>query len=511
MRPEKFPESPKERLGKIVTTLSSRMAQDLPMPAARLMPSSRRVAFPAARLGVLAALALAPSAFAEPPPLAPTPLDAPQVTRSLTMSEALAYAHAHQPAIRAALARVSARIAEAEIPSSQWLPTAGVTAQLFGMTANNTTGTYVGQPFMDIPRIGGTRATSGGSFAPYASTFVGAGLQQEVFDFGRIGAQRAAADALVDVERRRADTQRLDVDFGVEEAFFSVFAAKAIVRASDDAYERARAHRDLARAGVTSGMRSPIELTRAEAELARFDIGRVRARGGLAISQSVLAAAVGAPDPAVDVSGEAPQPSEMPALRQAIEMAQTRDPRLAEAMDRLKAAEEHTRAVGAELRPDLSATATLSARAGGAPPSSGDSATGSGWVPSVPNWDVGLLLSWPFLDATVTARREAARSQEQVRRDEIDVAREERIADVRQAYVHVQVARSALSALDNAVLAARANYDQADARFRAGMGTAVELADAETIRTEAEIQLALGQFELARSRAEFGRTIAEGL
>jgi len=166
-----------------------------------------------------------------------TPLlfDSQQPMRSLTMDEALAYAHAHQPAIREALARLSSRRADAEIPSSQWLPKVGVTGQLFGMTANNTTAAYVGQPFMDIPRIGETKATSGGSLVLYASTFVAAGV------FGRIGAQRAAADAVVEVDRHRADIARLDVDFGVEEAFFSVFAPKAIVAASDDAYGRARA------------------------------------------------------------------------------------------------------------------------------------------------------------------------------------------------------------------------------------------------------------------------------
>jgi outer membrane protein len=427
------------------------------------------------------------------------------------MTEALAYAHEHQPQIRAALSRVSARIAESKVPSGQWLPTAGVTAQLFGMTANNTTATYVAPTFMDIPRIGATPTTTAGTLSPHASTFVGAGLVQEVFDFGRIAAQRAAADALVDVEKHRAAVDRLDIDFGVEEAFFSVFAAKAVVDASDQAYQRSLVHRDLAKRGVDAGLRSPIELTRAEADLTRFDIGRVRARGGLSVAQSVLAAALGAPDPAMDVTGEAPRPQDMPALPEALAMAQRRDPRLAETIAQLKAAEDKTRAVGSELRPDLSLTATLSGRAGGAPPSSGPVANGDGWVPNVPNWDVGVVLSWPLFDGTIAARRNAAQSEEQVRRDEIDVAREENVAAVRETYVEVQVARSALVALDNAVMAARANYDQADARFRAGIGNAVELADAEAVRTDAEIQLALGQFELARARSAFGRAIAEGL
>jgi outer membrane protein len=129
----------------------------------------------------------------------------------------------------------------------------------------------------------------------------------------------------------------------------------------------------------------------------------------------------------------------------------------------------------------------------------------------VPNWDVGVVLAWPLFDGTIAARRDAAQAAEQVRHDEIDVTRQREVALVRQTFVKVQVARTALASLQNAVVAARANYDQADARFRAGIGNAVELADAEAVRTDAEIQLALGQFDLAQARATFGRAIAENL
>src|SRR5262249_41646284 len=117
----------------------------------------------------------------------------------------------------------------------------------------------------------------------------------------------------------------------------------------------------------------------------------------------------------------------------------------------------------------------------------------------------------PLFDGTVAARRDAAQAVEQVRRDEIDVVRQNEIAAVRAAYVQARVAGAALSTLQAQVTAARANYDQADARFGARIGNAVELADAEAVRVDAEIQLALGQFELARARAAFGRAIAEGL
>jgi outer membrane protein len=310
----------------------------------------------------------------------------------MTLPEAIAYAHQHQPAIHAAVARVSARMAEASVPSAQWLPTVGVSAQAYGMTANNTTGTYLQTTSLDVPRIGATPAASSfasSHLAPYASTFVGAGVMQELFDFGRIGAQRAAADELVNAERHGADATRLDVDFGVEEAYFSVFAAKSIVVASDQAFDRARVHRDFAKRGVDSGLRSPIELTRAEADLARFAVGRVRAQGGLVIAQSVLAASIGAPDPAVDVASEAPQVADLPSLNEALERAQVRDPRMAEAIAELRAAEAKTRAVGAELRPDLGLTGTISGRAGGAPGTAAGytAPSGDGWLPVIPNWD----------------------------------------------------------------------------------------------------------------------------
>jgi outer membrane protein TolC len=431
--------------------------------------------------------------------------------KSISLPDALAYARAHQPAIRAGLARVRARREEAKIPEGQWLPIVGVTGQIFGATANNTTGTYVVPGMMDVPRIGATRATSTGTLSPYPSTFAGAGVTQELFEFGRIAAQRAVADALVEAERAAGDAARLDIELDVEETYFAVFAAKAIVTASEQSYERSRAHRDLAKAGVDAQLRPPMDLTRAEADLARLDIARTKARGGLAVAESALAAAIGAPDAAIDVAGDPPAPADLPALGEAMRLAAARDPRVRQALAQLKADEARTRAIGAELRPDVALTATLSARAGGAPPSSGELPVGNGWVPIVPNWDVGVVFSWPIFDGTVAARQDAARAREEVRREEIAVVELARVAAIRQTYVAVDVARTALPGLVRGVEAARANYEQADARFRAGVATIIELVDAEALRTDAEIQLAIGRFELARARAVFGRAIAEGL
>lgn len=456
---------------------------------------------------------LGPAALgAQEPPAALPPAAAPDLTprRSMTLEEALAFAREHQPLVRIARARIAAARASGAVPGAQWRPQIGLTAQLYAATANNTTGSSLGDPAVDLPRIGATRSTDVGSFRPYASSLVGVGLWQEVFDFGRIAAQEVEARSAIDLERLRGDADRLDVEFAVRQAFFAVQAAQSVVTAADSAFVRSRAHRDLAAAGVKSGMRAPIDLTRVEAELTRFEVGKIRARGGLTMAQGVLAAAVGVPEPLLGAAGKAADPPPLPALAEVLASAAGRDPVIREAVAQIAAQEARTRAIAAETRPNLFLTGTLSGRGGGAPPSSGPVPVGSGFLPAVANWDLGLVLSWPFYDGLVTARKEASQAREDTARAVLDERRFAQAALVQKAYFSAEIARSSLPALERALEAARRNQAQAEARFQQGLATSVELADAEGLLTDAEIQLVLGRFELARTRAAFGRAIAEG-
>jgi outer membrane protein len=455
------------------------------------------------------------AAEAAPAPIGDAAGDVGAHLRVVSLPEALAFARAHQPAVRAALARIAEQKSYAGVPRAEWSPFAGLVGQLSEGTSNNTTSSYMATDVVDIPRIGGTRSVSstGAGWSPYASTLAGIGARQEVFDFGRIAALAAAADAQVVVAQRAADTVRLDIDLGVEEAYFAVNAAKSVLLAAEDAYQRALVHRDYAQAGVRSGLRPPIELTRAEADLTRFDTGRIRARGGLMAAQAVLAAAVGAPEPALDAASAPLTPQDLLPLADAIRRAVAKEPHLQETIARLRAQEQQTLAVAALLRPNIHLSTTFSGRAGGATPSNAldPVPAGNGYLPDVPNWDAGLIFSWPLFDPMVKARQNASIATEQVRREEIDLARQQLVSNVAQTYVAVDVARQALPSLQREFEAARANYAQADARFRAELGTSVELADAEALRTDAEIRLALGVFEMARARAAFGRAIAEGM
>ncbi len=426
--------------------------------------------------------------------------------RAMTLEQALGYAREHQPSIQAAKARVEAALAQRAVPRALWYPRLGATAQLLGASASNTTASYLAAPGVDLPRIGGTKVQT--DLGTYQSTLLAVGARQEVFDFGRIGALSAIAEAGAEAERGREREAWLDLALSVEESFLGVLAARNVLATAQSAEERARVIRETAAAGVGAGLRKPIELARAEAELSRSAVGRIRAQASVASAQALFAAVVGVPDQQLEAAGEAPASKE-PSLDEAIVRAQDHDPVLAEGRSELARQVATTRAIAAEQRPDLQATATFSLRAGGAPPSSGE--TRSGWLPEVPNWDLGLLFSWPLYDQAVRAREAVSAQLEDVRRSELAALEQRLGARVQQLYLDLQAARQALPALESAVAAAKANYDQANARFQAGLGTSVELAEGQQLLAEAEVQLALGRFDCSRARARLGRAMAEEL
>jgi outer membrane protein len=432
---------------------------------------------------------------------------------AMTLTAALSYARAHQPSLQAAQARIAVAARAAEAVRAEWLPQLGATAQIFYGTMNNSTAMFLGVRPVDLPRIGGSRGD--GSFGDaYPSTVVAVGLRQTIYDCGRLAALAAAADAETGASASRAQIERLDVDLQVETLFYSVLAAHAVARAAEDAYRRATLRRDMVKASVDRGLRPAIDLTRAEADLTRFAVGRSRAAGGIEVAQALLAAAVGVPDPLLDAVGSelgsTPAEPALPPLSEAMATALLRDPGLRAALLRLTAQQAQTRATTLRWAPSLSLTAGLSGRAGGAPTTGGPSPQ-SGWLPVVPNWDLGLILQAPLFDGPVLSARRFSQAQEVVLRHEIDGLRRRLLAEIQRSYTTFRTAEATLPALLAAASAAQKNYEQASARFRVGLSTSLELADAEMLRTDAEIQLAIGRFDVSRARAAFNRSIAHGL
>ncbi len=427
----------------------------------------------------------------------------------MSLREAMSYARAHQPSLAAARSRIALARAQADIPRAMFAPKVTAAAELLVGTSNNTTASYATLGALDVARIGGSPANAPASWSPRPSTFAGVAVHQELFDFGRIAAQADAYDSLARAATENERSAQLDVELLVRDSFYAVQAARAILAASDAAVQRARAHRDLADARVKAQLWKPVLLTRAEADLAKYAVDRTRAAGALTTAQDVLAATIGSPIPAIDAGDDDVAWAAPPPGAHGMRELEQQAPEVRAARAALRFQQRMSAAIRRELAPDISLSAELTGRAGGDAVAAYPSPTGGGWLPAVPNWDALVVVSWPLVDRVVSARARASERAEAVRAAEIDEAEQAIRATVQRADVELEVAREAVPALQRALDAARANHAQSEAQFTAGLGTAIELADAEALLTDAQIQLALGQFQQARARARLGRALAE--
>lgn len=431
-----------------------------------------------------------------------------QPSRRMSLEEGIGYARAHHLRVAAAHQRVVAAGREAEAVSAQWLPRVGAMAQVVGSTTNNSTATLLGTATVDVPRIGATPITGEYDLQPYPSTAAALGIRQQLYDFGRVQAERAAADLATIVERYRASSNALDLDLAVRQAYYAVLAAEAIADASRAAFVRASSHRDFARANVRSGLRPPIEQTRAEADVARYEAATARARANVHVARVVFAVTVGVEDEELGAVAAPSEETALPSVASLLGHAE-RTPIVLEGRARLDAQRGETHRLEAQTRPTLWATASISARAGGARASSGPTPYGEGWLPTVPNYGGGVVLTWPLIEPTWDRRADGSRAREAALASEAELALQSQRALIRTTYQEALVARETLGAAERGAEAARANWDQAEHRFSVGLGTSTELADAQALRTDAEIQLAIAKFQTARARAALERAAAE--
>ncbi|MCA1665210.1 MAG: TolC family protein, partial [Myxococcales bacterium] len=175
-----------------------------------------------------------------------------------------------------------------------------------------------------------------------------------------------------------------------------------------------------------------------------------------------------------------------------------------------RAARAKKRAVELTYLPRLDLFASLWTRGSGLtsgtlPPSPGD-----GLVPDTPNWLTGLVLSWPALElVTVRARARVEAAQIKVadaRKREVIQAVQTQIDEARQI---LDAARKEAANTPIALNAARAAESQAGARYRAGLATVVEVAEAQRLLAQAEIEDAVARLGIRRAELLLARSIGD--
>ena len=426
------------------------------------------------RIALCLALASTP-AFAQPQP------------QTLTMEQAVEIAMKNQPVLRQSRAALEASRGRIDQVAATRRPTVSLSASA------NVGG---GGPSRDI-------------IDPTASSAIGASAQWRITDFGQTKAQLRAAELNAAASEANVQTDILDVRRDVELSYLEAVARARLLIVADATVKSEEQHLDQAKRFVAAQAKDPIEVVQAQARAANARAAFAQAQSSFAIALANLRASIGWVDPAqtVGVANDWPVPPDQspPALTDLVTTARSKRPEIV-ALDRqVAAADANIDAARAQRRPVLSANAQTQWS-----PSWSKEADMNGDHINVPqpSWSVGLSLTWQAYDGgRAAADVRVARANRESALAQRDALLLDLTSQLDSARAQIDANRAATLASTEAVEAARAQLKLAEARYAQGLGSQIELADAQTAVTTAEGNLIQSEFQLANAWAALRRSL----
>jgi len=329
-------------------------------------------------------------------------------------------------------------------------------------------------------------------------TAVGGLVSWEPFDFGL----RRANIEVAESGRRRAQTEvgvtRLQVAAATADTFLTILAAQQTVVAAKAGVERARVLDQVVQTLVKNELRPGAEASRTRAELALAETQVIRAEQSVEEARAALAQLLGVPPAQVSVqSGNLLQtPPETGAAPAGVEthplaVAQTA------AIDEVKAREK---ALDRSLYPRFTLEGTLYARGTGVQPDGSTGNAASGLGPNTQNWGLGMSVTFPLFERySIRVRKEIEQANERTESARYQQIRREIEGRIEKAKATLAGARRVADNTPVLLASARTGEQQAAARYKAGLGTIVEVAEAQRLLSQAEIDDALARLGIWRA------------
>jgi outer membrane protein len=450
-------------------------------------PSSRWLAAPI--LLLLATRASAETA----PAAAPAPL---------TLKQAEETALRNQPTMRTAHGLLEAAEGRVEEARAGYLPQVTVNGSY-----ERTTGNPALHPGFSNAVNASSSGTGGGSGTggttgntvpiswdpKYNYYQFGATGSQLIYDFGQTTNRWRAADASRDAAGENTRTAVLQTLLNVRRAYFVARAQRDLVAVAEETVTNQEKHVEQTQAFVRTGIQPDINLATVMTALANAKVQLVTARNNYAVAEAQVAQAMGVPVGLSFVLSDAELPpvggEDGPAV-ELVDRALHARPELANLLDQRRSQELTVRSLKGAYGPAVSAIGNISA-------------VGITLDGLVPNWYVGLALTWNILQGGLTTGqvREAKGTLENLVGQE-DALRLQVQVDVEQGRLGIQAAKASIGAAQEAVVNAHNQLTLAEQRYEHGLGNAVELSDAQVAYTSAEAQLVQAKFNLASARAQ---------
>src|SRR6185436_5476346 len=409
----------------------------------------------------------------------------------LTLEQAVSQATAKYPSVQVSLERVSAAAAGINLARTSFLPRADFLGQANRATHNNVFGLMLPQPLPVISSISGPVLRTN-SLDSVWGTALGALVSWEPFDFGLRKANVDAAESA----RRRAQAEvgvtRLQVGAAAADSFLTILAAQQTVEAAKAGVERASVLDRVVQTLGKNELRPGGESSRTRAEVALAETQLIRAEQTVEEARAALAQLLGVA--ASEVSLQSGNLLQIPPEAGAGAAGADIHPLAIAQSAAIEEVKSREKALDRSFYPRFTLEGTLYSRGTGiqADGTTGNAASGLG--PNIQNWGLGMSVTFPLFERySIRARKEIEQAKERTESSRLQQVRLEIHGQIERARATLAGSRRVAANTPIVLESARTAEQQATARYRAGLGTIVEVAEAQRLLSQAEIDDSLAR------------------
>jgi outer membrane protein len=413
---------------------------------------------------------------------------------ALTLSQAVEDALRNYPSVRVTQEQMNAAAAGIRLAQTAYLPRVDGLAQVNRATRNTFYGLLLPQSI--IPGVDGVPANNLGSVW---DSGVGVLVSWQPFDFGLRAANVATATAARNQAQAAMNRTRYDVSVATADAFLTVAAAQQTAQAARAAVESWQTLLKSIHALVASELRPGADESRVQAELAAAQTQLAQAQQAIDVARSTVAQFVGLDLSQVQLSlGKLLD--QLPADRPEPALDVAANPSAVEQNAAITQQQSQLNALERTYYPQFSVQGLAAARGTGIEINGQRLGGLNGLAPTVQNYSVGLTVTFPAMDRFAIREREAMQS-----------------ANVRAGQAQYQAIAANLRGQFNAALAtlagarrvaantpievssARTVLQQATARYQSGLAPIDEVAQAQRLLVQAQIDDALARLSVWRA------------
>ena len=407
--------------------------------------------------------------------------DMPGTARELTLDEAVKLALTNNP---------TGKIAVFDFEAAKGALTAARSARWFTISASHKDArTWAGEA---------SNVASGRDPNYIAEQYTNsASLNWTLWSGNKVESQVSQAKLDLDSKQWGIAKARQQLKYDATDAYFKFMAARDNVKLNQESVERLERYLQDVKLQFEVGVVAKVDVLRSEVELAKAKQSLIEAQNTYDLTMANLNNIIGFPlTTELNVKGDLSYARYEKELAFCVDAALRQRPEISQYTDAAKSAQEGITIAKSGYLPTVSAVYN------------------AGWYDSKfaggnnYNWSVYLLTSWTLFDSGLTAGKVKQavegykKAQEQLKQTVDSVQ-----LDVRSTYLSLKAAEQSIATSSSAVGLAEEDYKIKVIRYQAGVGTNLDVLDAQLALTTAKNNFLKAMYEYNNFRAKLDKAM----